>query len=368
MARIVIACRDDVGSLAPSVGIGAALRRRGHDVRVLGHAQQYEAVSRAGLGFAVHQATAPIPVPATETQWLRVWAAQAVDPRPGVDMQLELTRRPPDAVVVDASMLSAVKVAVRSGVPTAVLVPTLHSYLAGSWARGPLGMAAALRRLRPAKLWNAAGLVLVAADGQLDDLGSPAPNVRHVGPVLGPARQAVRELDPLVLVSLGTAAHPAKTDVLQRVLDGLAKVDAQLVVSTGDGVDVDQLRVPDGTDVREYVDHAEVMSRAHLLVGHGGHGSTMRALAYGLPVLALPLHPQLDQQRIGEVVAAAGVGRVLDRDADPDAVRAAAVALLGDGPHHTAGAQLALRLRDRDGAAAAADEIQTLLPAGLTKP
>lgn len=362
VARILFACRDDAGSLAPVVGIGAALRRRGHDVRVLGHGEQYGAVNRAGLGFAVHQVTTPLQTPATESQWLRTWAALPVDPRPGVDMGLELARRPPDLVVVDAAMLAALKVATRSGVPTVALVPTFHRYLSGAWARGPMGLAATLRRLRPVKLWSAAGRVLVAADERLDALDSPAANVRHVGAVLGPVRPPAREPDPLVLVSLGTAAHPVKTAVLQRVLDGLAPLDVRVIVSTGDGVDTAALEVPDGVEVRENADHSEVMSRAHLFVGQGGHGSTMRALINGLPVLALPLHPQLDHRAIATAVADAGAGKVVAFDAEPDVIGAAAGHLLGEGSHHAAAAQIGMRLRDQDGAVAAADELELLLP------
>ncbi len=54
MARILIITWDGGGVVPPALGIGAELHRRGHDVRVLGHAAQYAAVHEAGLGFAAY--------------------------------------------------------------------------------------------------------------------------------------------------------------------------------------------------------------------------------------------------------------------------------------------------------------------------
>ncbi|GAA2535359.1 glycosyltransferase [Pseudonocardia hydrocarbonoxydans] len=356
MARVLIVTR--AAGPAP-LGIGSELVRRGHDVRVLDHADRYAAVHGAGLGFAAYaHAARAVAVP--ENRFLAARVALALDPGTGLDVRTELGRRRPDLVLVDATCLSALREAERSGIPTAVLVPTLYRYLAERWSAGPLGLAARLRRMRPAALWGRAARVLVATDPDLD---GPLPaGAVHTGAVVGRLRPPAREPDALVAVSVGTADHPGRTELLQRILDALAGLDGHAVVGTGDGVDAAALRVPATVEVHRELDHADVLSRAHLLVGHGGHATTLRALANDLPVLVLPGHPELVHPMLGAAVQAAGAGRVLRPDSPPDAIAAAVGELLGDGPHRAAAAAVGARIRSRDGAVTAADELEALLP------
>jgi hypothetical protein len=322
MVRVLITPGDDA-----ALAVGAELRRRGHDVRVLGPVERYPDVAAAGLGFAVHQHTPTAPPPApdlTGRQRLARDAALALDPRPGLDVAAELGRRRPDLLLVDARSLAALRTALRSGLPTAVLAPTLHRHLVREWARGPVGLAGAVRRLRPVTLWNAAARLLVAADAGLDDGAPPAPNVVRVGPVLAATRPPAREPDPFALVS---------------------------GVPAPDGLDVPV--VVDGPDV----DRADVLARAHLFVGAGDHGPTMRALANDLPVVLVPGTPE--QRAVAAAVEAAGAGRV----AEACEVAAAVRAQLAPGPHHAAAAALGARLRAAGGARAAADELEALVRA-----
>ncbi len=128
-------------------------------------------------------------------------------------------------------------------------------------------------------------------------------------------------------------------------------------------MDAGPLRVPSTVELHRYVDHADVLARAHLLIGHGGHATTLRALANDLPVLVLPGHEQLVHPMMGAAVAGSGAGTVLPPHSPPDAIAAAVTALLGDGPHHAAAAAAGARIRARDGAAAAADELEALVRA-----
>ena len=55
----------------------------------------------------------------------------------------------------------------------------------------------------------------------------------------------------------------------------------------------------------------EVLHRAAAVVTHGGHGSTLGALAHGVPLVVLPLFA-LDQWFNAEAVARTGAGVALD--------------------------------------------------------
>ncbi|WP_300010541.1 nucleotide disphospho-sugar-binding domain-containing protein [Pseudonocardia sp.] len=364
MAGILIVTWDGGGNVPPALGIGAELSGRGHRVRVLGHPQQRTAVTTAGLDFAAYTHAPPWnAVGATSgARYAAAYLGLFSDPRPGADVRAELGREPADLVLADAMSLGALKGAQRAGAPTAVLAHTFHRYLTHGWARGPIGALATLRGLRPGRLWGAAQRVLVASDRALDPVDAdrlPA-NVRHTGPVQPAPRPVSRDAEPLVLVSLSTIHYPAQAQALQAALDSLDGLDVRAVASTG-AVEPAVLRVPPGVELHRRIDHGELMPRASLLIGHGGHATTMRALAHDLPLLALPLSPVVDQPMVGRAVADAGAGRTLPASATAEQVRDAVRTLLAAGPHRAAAAAVGARIRSTDGAVRAADEIEAVL-------
>jgi len=135
-----------------------------------------------------------------------------------------------------------------------------------------------------------------------------------------------------------------------------------VVVTTGP-VAPDALRAPPHFEVHRHLPHDDIMPSAALVVGHGGHATTMRALAHGVPLLVLPMHHILDQPMIGKAIAAAGAGRVLPKTASAEQIRSAVRSLLQDPSYRRAAAAAGARLRSRNGAIAAADELEGLLKA-----
>ena len=63
------------------------------------------------------------------------------------------------------------------------------------------------------------------------------------------------------------------------------------------------------------------MARAALVVTHCGHGTVMRALSHGRPMLCLPMGR--DQNDNAARVVARGAGLRLGADAAPPAIRSA---------------------------------------------
>jgi UDP:flavonoid glycosyltransferase YjiC (YdhE family) len=94
------------------------------------------------------------------------------------------------------------------------------------------------------------------------------------------------------------------------------------------------------------------------VIGHGGHSTTFRALAHGVPVLAMPMHPMLDQPMVADALVRAGVGAHLSRKAGGDRIAAAVTSLLADDDVRGRAARLGEELRATDAAAAAADAIE----------
>jgi UDP:flavonoid glycosyltransferase YjiC (YdhE family) len=365
MARILTVTWDGGGNVPPMLSVAAELRTRGHDVRVLGHPRQRADVERAGLAFIPYAYALPwSPMDiGSGVQYLSAYVRLFTDPRPGEDVRAALRAWPADLVLVDCMSLGALRTAVRSGLPTVVLVHVFHRALTSAWARSPIGALASVRGLRPGRLWAAADRVVVASDRELDPAGAgPLPaNVRYTGVVQARPTAPATPAESAVLVSLSTIDYPGQAATLQAILDALAPLPVRAVVTTGDAVDPTALTVPANVDVHRYLPHEEVMPTVSLVVGHGGHATTMRALAHGLPLLILPLFARGDQPTVGAAVEAAGAGMVLPPTAPPEQIRDAVRTLLSDGPHRAAARAIGNRLRTQDGAGTAADEVEAVL-------
>ncbi len=110
------------------------------------------------------------------------------------------------------------------------------------------------------------------------------------------------------------------------------------------------------------------MPAATLVIGHGGHATTMRALAHDLPMVVMPMHPMLDQPMVGAAVERAGAGRAVAKDVAPDVLRrTVGPRLLEDGPHRAAAARLGAAIRAMPGAVRGADAIEAALVPEATR-
>jgi MGT family glycosyltransferase len=169
---------------------------------------------------------------------------------------------------------------------------------------------------------------------------TPPPNVRVVGPRLDdpawvgdwtpPAGD-----DPLVLVGM-SSTYMDHADVLQRVTTALGRLRVRGIVTTGPAVPVDAIEAPANVTVVERAPHSEVLRHASAVVTHAGHGTVIKALAAGVPVVALPLgRDQLDN---AARVVHHGAGLRLKPNAKPEAIAKALRRVL-DEPSFGAGAE-----------------------------
>ncbi|HYI98433.1 MAG TPA: nucleotide disphospho-sugar-binding domain-containing protein, partial [Thermoleophilaceae bacterium] len=78
---------------------------------------------------------------------------------------------------------------------------------------------------------------------------------------------------------------------------------------------------------------------ASVAISHGGHGTTVKALAAGVPTLVLPLGR--DQPDVGARVEHSGAGLRLKQSAKPAAIAAAVADLLEDPRYREAAGRMA---------------------------
>jgi len=178
-------------------------------------------------------------------------------------------------------------------------------------------------------------------------------SARYVGPVLDePAWtyssqwKAPDGHDPLILVALSTTFQD-QIGCLQRIVDALGVMPVRAVVTTGPAVDPAALRSSPNVTVVRSAPHREVLWETAVTITHGGHGTVMKALAAGVPLVLLP-HGR-DQADTAARVTARGAGITLARTARSDAISNAVRRVLQDNSYSNAARRLGEVIR-RDAA------------------
>ncbi|MGC4819060.1 glycosyltransferase [Micromonospora sp. DT63] len=290
--RVLFASLASVGHTYPLIPLAIAAREAGHDVHF-------------AVGEAVH---APL-------------AANGLRPfRPGdvfyeayaEDLEPELARLRPDLVVHEWGMPGAAVAAHRAGIPglwhgfgrlfphgIGLELPTANAEVAG---RPHLD-------IWPPSLQDE---TFLATERRIElrpvAFSTPAPlppAVRH------------RTNRPLIYLSLGTAF--GTPELLRTAIAGLATLDAQVVVAAGRVPPEELGDIPDRVTVHRWVPQAELLPLVDVVVHHGGSGTTLGALAAGVPQVLIP--QGAIQFADAEALSAAGVAlRLLPGEVDAEAV------------------------------------------------
>lgn len=350
------------GNVPPMLGIAQRVIAGGGRALVLGSPSQRGAVEAAGLPFEPfsHEQAYDVVHPVSLRTNLAQISATLADRRMVADVMAAARRTSPHVVVVDCMLLGVLDGMTKAGFRTVTLVHTLPSFWR-AYARGPVGLAATLRRLRPGRVWaSASGSLATVLPGFDDGPGAAFAGLLEVGPVTpapdpaadptaaGPPRDRLR-----ILISLSTNWFPGQEQTMQRLLDAVGGLDLDTVVTTGRSIDPASLRAPANAELHRTVPHDLLLPNVDLLVGHGGHGTTMRALAHDVPVLVVPSFSFADQRQVGRRVEASGAGRTMPSGSTVAAFREAIRELAGPGPHRDAAAELGGRIRASDPAGAA---------------
>jgi len=238
----------------------------------------------------------------------------------------------PDVVVHDVAEFAAPLVATMAGIPYVE-----HSY-------GPAIANDVIRAAGDAAApsWSARGLAphplgglyrylyLDVCPTSLQVPGAVTGTVQAIRPVQAPPPAAqlpwleALPAAPIVYITLGTV-YNRNRDVFSTLLDGLRDEPLNLIVTVGRQNDPALLDPqPSNVHVHRFIPQELLLPHCAAVVTHGGAGSTLGALAFGLPLLIVP--QGADHFFNAERVTAAGAGLQLlpDRltaDSARDAVR-----------------------------------------------
>ena len=374
MARFLWLNWSGGSNLPPSLGIARALTERGHTVSFAGRPEMVLRVEAAGFrAIEFKQAYAqadryPQRNPLTKA------ACYLTSPAMEAEMRSVVAVEAPDTVIIDAMFPAALANAPAFGLPTAVACHTFVFRQLDRWRQmierlDGIRQQAGFGSLPPLdELWQSTDRIIVTAAAAFDAAPEQGwDNVRHVGPVLEDEKLAVPtplpwaadDLTPLVLISFSTGFEQRAPDKFQRSLDALSDLPVHVVATTGGIVAPDELRAPANACVLSYAAHDPILQQAALVVTHGGHGTAMRSLRHGVPMIVMPGLAH-DQPCIAETIQEWGVGRALPGDAEVGAIRTAGQDILSNASYRKRAQARAAALRRVDGATAGADEIEEL--------
>lgn len=337
--RVLATTTRGAGHFGPMVPFLRALERTRHDVLVAVPESATAMVEREGFELrataepprdelgAVFGRVAELPFDEQNALVLgevfaRIHVRAAL---PGVLAAVEQWR--PDVVVREQNEYAGGLAAERHDVPHARVATGLAQ--GGSYARpyvaapldalrGELGLAA-----DPSGAALEATPALTLVPPSLEDPADPGPpwthRFRDAGAEgRGDDRQARGERpegdeDPLVYLTLGSVAPTMGffPGLFRAAIDVLAPLEVRVLVTVGAEQDPAALGpLPAGVRVERWIPQEQVLPEATVVVCHGGFGSTLGALAAGLPLAVLPLFA--DQPFNARRVAESGAGLALE--------------------------------------------------------
>ena len=135
---------------------------------------------------------------------------------------------------------------------------------------------------------------------------------------------------PCVYVTLGTTFQATDVAFFQTVMSALGDEDLDVVLTVGPNDPAELVPVPANARLERFIPQDALLPYCSAVVSNGGAGSTMGALAAGVPLLIVPAIAA-SQTRNAQAVVRCGAGRTVERDViDRDIVLREVRVLLDD--------------------------------------
>ncbi|MFI6978288.1 glycosyltransferase [Embleya sp. NPDC050154] len=402
------------GAVPPVLSVARALRERGHGVRVLADESLRDEIVGAGLE-AVAWTTAPqgdpsdpskdvirdfearTPLGAAARLRDRIVCGPASDY--ARDTLAELRARPTDVLVSEHMLLGVATAGEAAGVPTASLTTTIYPFptpgapppgpgfapakgapgrlrdrivtrLSGKpWVKGlpALNSARVENGLEPldsvVEAFERVDRILVLSPRAFDHAGRQFPeHIRHVGPRLeDPAWAGDLTLPdgdaPLVLVGL-SSSFMKQHDLLERIAEALGTLPVRGLLTTGPAVDPATVRAPANVLVTASAPHSLALRHTAVTVTHAGHGTTVKSLGAGVPMVCVPLGR--DQIEVARHVRLAGAGVSVGKGASARTIARAVERVLNDPSYRSAAERMAQAIAAETATDRAVAELEAL--------
>jgi MGT family glycosyltransferase len=400
----------------PALSLGGELVRRGHHVRVLADPTIEPSATSAGCAFSPWREAPHFTSVAEQTTLIAAleggnpyrairaakdYAGKTMTSRFARDVVSTVRASPVDAILADGlpGILIGAQATRR---PTAALVaqtyvrPTPGLPLLGTgWSPGQSLLGKARDKVAPRvatwlltptlprlnavveryelipldnvfEMFDRCNRVLVMTSPSFDFTAPHLPeNVCYVGPQLDDPAWAAdvewqrRGSEPLVLVAT-SSVYQDQIDLLGRIAAALGQLPVRAVLTTGRAVDPVAIQAGPNIEVLRTAPHSRVLHDASVVVTHAGHGTVLKSLAAGVPLVCIPMGR--DQKDNTVRVLRLGAGVRLSKKSTPAQI-AAAVAEVLERPQYQAAARRFAEVLAWEAAhrPRAADEAESLL-------
>jgi UDP:flavonoid glycosyltransferase YjiC (YdhE family) len=148
---------------------------------------------------------------------------------------------------------------------------------------------------------------------------------------------------------------------IARIAQALGRLPVRGVITTGPAIDPATIPAPANVQVVRSAPHLKILPHAAAMVTHAGHGSVVKALAVGVPMVMMPFGR--DQLEIAARAAYAGAGVRIRSGASPARIARAVREVLGDSAYRAAAARAASTIAPEKRRDAAVDALEELADA-----
>lgn len=164
---------------------------------------------------------------------------------------------------------------------------------------------------------------------------------------------------PRVLVSFGTT-YQGQKPVIARCIKALSRLDVEGIVTLGPAVTPDGLPQAANVTVMQAASHDSIVPTCAAVICHGGHGTVLRPLMHGVPVLCLPMGRDHPENAARLTWGGAGLRR--NARSGPSTIASSVQHLLQTPSYQDAAQKLGKRIRaDSDGGETAARSLIELV-------
>jgi UDP:flavonoid glycosyltransferase YjiC (YdhE family) len=344
--QYLIAVVDGGGNVPPELHAARRLIERGHAVEVLADDSDEHRVDQT----------------IDELPWiLALPVSRGIVSGSCSNLGEAITPCRPALVVCSMFCFGGMVAAEAARIPYVVLFPNIYPLPARGLPPFGIGLRPARGRLGQVR---DAHRQLVMTSPALDFPATLPNEVRYVGPVLedpvwsqGSSWTPSGGSQPLVLISMSSTFQD-QIGTLQRVIAAMSTLPVQAIVTTGPAIDPAALSAAPNVTVLAHAPHREVLRHAVAVITHGGHGTVVKTLAAGVPMVLLP-HGR-DQDDTAVRVTARGAGIALKRTAPSEAIAAAVREILRNPTFRASAQQLGQSVRRDAGDAALLRELEDI--------
>ena len=391
--RFLFTTFEGGGHVPPALLVARRLQDRGHEVLVLSDTANRQQAEKGGLPFRNWRRAPDRQIAGRDDDPLDEWRSRwppavvkrlcaAVITGPSLayaeDTLQAIRDFRPDVVVSNELLFGAMAAAEASQTPLALLTSNVWCFptradippfgpgfgpseapwtrhrdeyvrrISADWyqvglpalnaARAALGLAPLSRTLDQL---SSAQLVLLGVASAFDYGASPPPGFVYVGPLgevpswsdAATGEELLSEERPNLLISMSTTAQGHRR-LLQRCVKAAVGLPVHVVVTLGPALRGTPLKSAANLRVIEAASHDVLVPRCRLVVTHAGHGTVVRPLLHGVPVVCVPTGR--DQPENAARVVHAGAGVRVSQNASVGAIRRAISKVLTDPRFKTA--------------------------------